>query len=81
MNKIGQRFLANENFPLGSVYLLRQTGYDVVAIILDSLAAKDFEAPSRAVDNHHNQDERDVARTKTNPDTRLKTRMRRPCSQ
>lgn len=43
------RFLANENFPLDSIYLLRQMGYDVAAIILDSPAAKDPEVLSRAV--------------------------------
>lgn len=35
------RFLADENFPLKSVYLLRQAGHDVAAIIEDSPGAKD----------------------------------------
>jgi predicted nuclease of predicted toxin-antitoxin system len=37
------RFLANENFPLKSVYRLREASYDVVAIIESSPGAKDRE--------------------------------------
>ncbi|HOD05157.1 MAG TPA: DUF5615 family PIN-like protein [Anaerolineaceae bacterium] len=35
------RFLADENFPLASVQLLRQAGYEVAAIVQDSPGAKD----------------------------------------
>ncbi len=44
------RFLANENFPLSSVFLLRSSGHDVSAIIQDSPGATDEEILSRAVD-------------------------------
>ena len=35
------RWLANENFPLASVQLLRAAGHDVVAIIEDTPGAPD----------------------------------------
>jgi predicted nuclease of predicted toxin-antitoxin system len=35
------RFLANENFPLASIRLLREAGHDVLAVIQDSPGAKD----------------------------------------
>ena len=37
------QFLANENVPLKSVYLLREAGHDVAAIIEDSPGVKDEE--------------------------------------
>lgn len=43
------RFLANENFPLKSVFLLRKTEYDVAAITEDSPGIKDHEVLKRAV--------------------------------
>ncbi|MEH2042599.1 DUF5615 family PIN-like protein [Nostoc sp.] len=42
------RFLANENFPLSSVRLLRQTGYDVASVTEDSPGIKDTEVLTRA---------------------------------
>lgn len=42
------RFLANENFPLGSVRELREAGHDVVAVIENAPGAKDTEVLSRA---------------------------------
>ena len=44
------RFLANENFPLPSVRLLRQAGYDVASITEDSPGMKDSEVLTRATD-------------------------------
>ncbi len=44
------RFLANENFPLPSVRLLRQAGYDVASVIEDSPGIEDTEVLSRAAD-------------------------------
>jgi predicted nuclease of predicted toxin-antitoxin system len=41
-------FLANENFPLKSVRLLRQDGHDVIAIIEDMPGAKDLAVLDRA---------------------------------
>jgi hypothetical protein len=35
------RFLADENFPLPSVKRLREAGYDVAAVIIDSPADSD----------------------------------------
>jgi predicted nuclease of predicted toxin-antitoxin system len=43
------KFLADENFPLDSVYILRQRGYDITAIILDSPGIKDTEILFRAI--------------------------------
>ena len=43
------RFLANENFPLASVNLLRQAGHEIAAIIRDSPGAKDLEVLTRAL--------------------------------
>jgi len=43
------RFLANENFPLASVNLLRQAGYEIAAVIQDSPGVKDSEVLTRAV--------------------------------
>ena len=37
------QFLADENFPLRSVYRLRETGHDVRAVAEDSPGAKDRE--------------------------------------
>ena len=42
------RFLANENFPLVSVSLLRNAGHDVAAVIEESPGAKDSEVLARA---------------------------------
>jgi predicted nuclease of predicted toxin-antitoxin system len=44
------RFLANENFPLPSVHLLREEGYDVASITEDSPGIEDREVLARAVD-------------------------------
>jgi predicted nuclease of predicted toxin-antitoxin system len=43
------RFLANENFPLGSVRKLRTAGHDVLAIIEVEAGAKDPAVLDRAV--------------------------------
>lgn len=43
------RFLANENFPVPSINLLRATGYGVAAIIEDSPGIEDTEVLTRAV--------------------------------
>lgn len=42
------RFLANENFPLASVNLLRTAGYEVAAITEDSPGVKDTKVLERA---------------------------------
>jgi predicted nuclease of predicted toxin-antitoxin system len=42
------RLLANENFPLVSVRLLRRAGYDIVSITEDSPGAKDIDILARA---------------------------------
>ncbi len=42
------RFLANENFPLPSVRLLRQAGYDVAFVTEDSPGIEDTEVLTRA---------------------------------
>lgn len=42
------RFLANENFPLASVDLLRKQGYEVVAIAEESPGMKDKAILQRA---------------------------------
>lgn len=44
------RFLANENFPLPSVRLLRQAGYDIASITEDSPGIEDTEVLFRAVE-------------------------------
>jgi predicted nuclease of predicted toxin-antitoxin system len=44
------QFLANENVPLKSVYLLREAGHDVAAIIEDSPGVKDEEVLKRAAE-------------------------------
>jgi predicted nuclease of predicted toxin-antitoxin system len=44
------RFLANENFPLPSVRLLRQAGYDVASMTEDSPGMEDSEVLTRATD-------------------------------
>ena len=41
-------FLADENFPLPSVYLLRNAGYEVNAIVEDSPGIEDTEVMARA---------------------------------
>lgn len=43
------RFLANENFPLSSVRLLREAGLNVFAIAEEMAGAKDSAVLSRAV--------------------------------
>ncbi len=43
------RLLANENFPLLSVKLIRQTGYDIASITRDSPGIEDIEVLTRAV--------------------------------
>lgn len=42
------KFLANENFPISSVRLLRNTGYDIVSIAEDMSGAKDQDVLARA---------------------------------
>lgn len=42
------KFLADENFPLPSVRKLRESGHDVVAVIVDSAGAADEEILARA---------------------------------
>lgn len=44
------RFLANENFPLPSVRLLRQAGYDLASVTEDSPGIEDAQVLSRAAD-------------------------------
>jgi predicted nuclease of predicted toxin-antitoxin system len=44
------QLLANENFPLVSVQLLRQAGYDIASITEDSPGIEDPEVLARAVD-------------------------------
>jgi predicted nuclease of predicted toxin-antitoxin system len=44
------QFLANENFPLVSVQLLRQAGYEIASITEDSPGIEDPEVLTRAVD-------------------------------
>lgn len=43
------KFLANENFPLKSVFFLRHAGYDVVSITEDAPGSKDDVILKRAV--------------------------------
>jgi predicted nuclease of predicted toxin-antitoxin system len=42
------RFLANENFPLASVFQLRKAAHDVAAIVQESPGAKDRKIMERA---------------------------------
>jgi predicted nuclease of predicted toxin-antitoxin system len=44
------QLLANENFPLVSVHLLRQANYDIASITEDSPGIEDPEVLARAVD-------------------------------
>ena len=44
------RFLANENFPLLSVRLLRKAGHDITSITEDSPGIEDTEVLTRAAD-------------------------------
>ncbi|MCZ2128491.1 MAG: DUF5615 family PIN-like protein [Anaerolineales bacterium] len=46
------RFLANENFPLSSVRLLREAGIAVVAVAEEMAGAKDEAVLSRAVSDN-----------------------------
>jgi predicted nuclease of predicted toxin-antitoxin system len=41
-------FLANENFPLFSIRLLRTAGYDIAGVIEDTPGAKDHDILKRA---------------------------------
>ncbi|HOY68037.1 MAG TPA: DUF5615 family PIN-like protein [Candidatus Ozemobacteraceae bacterium] len=43
------RFLADENFPGGAVYLLKNAGHDVAWICADTPGSKDQEVLARAV--------------------------------
>ncbi len=47
------QFLANENFPLKSVRILRGAGHEVAAVIEDSPGAKDHEIMVRAAREEH----------------------------
>ena len=47
------RFLANENFPLPSVRLLRLGGYDVASVTEDSPGIEDTEVLTRAVNRDY----------------------------
>ena len=42
------KFLANENFPLAGISLLREAGYDVAAVIEETPGAKDDDILARA---------------------------------
>ena len=42
------RFLANENFPLASVHLLRKNGHDIASMTEDSPGATDLQVLQRA---------------------------------
>ena len=42
------QFLANENFPLPSIRLIRKTGYDITSITEDSPGIEDTEVLNRA---------------------------------
>jgi predicted nuclease of predicted toxin-antitoxin system len=44
------RFLANENFPLPSVRLLQEKGYDIASTTEDSPGIEDTEVLARAAD-------------------------------
>lgn len=41
-------FLANENFPLNSIKLLKNAGYNVASVIEDTPGAKDHDVLERA---------------------------------
>lgn len=41
-------FLANENFPLFSIKLLRDVGYNVASVIRETPGAKDLDILKRA---------------------------------
>ena len=41
-------FLANENFPVNSIWLLRNAGYDVASIIEDTPGLKDYAVLKQA---------------------------------
>ncbi len=41
-------FLANENFPANSIWLLRNAGYDVASIIEDTPGIKDYAVLKQA---------------------------------
>jgi predicted nuclease of predicted toxin-antitoxin system len=43
------KFLADENFPLPSIWRLRAQGYDVASVILDSPGTSDEQVLERAV--------------------------------
>ena len=43
------KFLANENFPLKSVHILRNAGYDVASITEDSPGIQDEHVLRQAV--------------------------------
>lgn len=45
-------FLANENFPLFSVKLLRNAGYNVASVIEDTPGAKENDVLKRAHDEN-----------------------------
>jgi predicted nuclease of predicted toxin-antitoxin system len=45
-------FLANENFPLFSIRLLRKAGYNVASVIEDTPGAKDRDILNRAHDEN-----------------------------
>jgi len=42
------RFLANENFPLASIFYLQTASQDVVAVIKETPGARDWEVLQRA---------------------------------
>ena len=42
-------FLADEHFPISSTYLLRNAGYEVSAIVEDSIGVDDTEVMAQAV--------------------------------
>jgi predicted nuclease of predicted toxin-antitoxin system len=44
------RLLANENFPLASVKMLRQLGHEITSILEDSPGIEGIEVLARAVD-------------------------------
>jgi predicted nuclease of predicted toxin-antitoxin system len=46
------KLLANENFPLPSVRLLRQSNHDVTSVTEDSPGIEDTEVLARAADEH-----------------------------
>lgn len=45
-------FLANENFPLFSIRLLRNAGHDVASVIKDTPGAKDHDVLRRAYEEN-----------------------------